>query len=167
MKKQVIASLLMFSGLSCSFAVFANNVPVSGEITQPLMTESQIEEYKALHTRLGVTTIGNIEPFRKSLVADVNERLKTLKTPEQKLLFTMSMNAVTGGNFHVNDNSIVKLNKEEQNYFDTYYTFVLDHLNKEISVGEQTKEQLIAQYEKTFPFKFYERDLNKFLASDK
>ena len=79
----------------------------------------------------------------------------------------MSMNDVTGGNFHVNDNSIVKLNKEEQNYFDSYYTFVLDHLNKEISVGVQTKEQLIAQYEKTFPFKFYERDLNKFLASDK
>lgn len=166
MKKPILASLIVLSGLTASFSASATEASVAVENLQPLMTETQIQEYKALHTKLGVTSIGTNELSKESFIAEVNQRLKKLKTPEQKLLFTMAMNNVSGGNFHVNDNNFVKLNKAEQTYFDTYYTFVLDHLNKELSVGEQPKEQLIAQYEKTFPFKIYEGDLKKFIVSD-
>lgn len=166
MKKQILASLIVLSGLTASFSASATEATVAVENPQPLMTETQIQEYKALHAKLGVTSISGFELAHDSLISDVNNRLKKLKNPEQKLIFTMAMNHVTGGNFHVNDNAFVKLNTAEQNYFDTYYTFVLDHLNKELSVGEQPKEQLIAQYEKTFPFKIYEGDLKKFIVSE-
>lgn len=165
MKKQIIATLLAFSGLTASFTASAKDASATATTPQPLMTQSQIQEYKALHSKFGVSSISNTKPLKTAFIDEVNKRLENHKTPEDKLLFVMSLNNQSERNLHVNDNLLVKLNEAEQNYFDTYYTFVLDHLNKEISYGKRSKDELIAEYEKTFPFKIYENDLEKFKKS--
>lgn len=164
MKKFLLSSLIALTGSTLSIHAFANS---EKEVIsdQPLLSVEEKKEMTDLRSNLKIASLSDRLKSKESLRNDANQRLAALKTPDQKLSFVMSLNNTLDGKFHVNDDYALDLNYADKSYFDAYYTKVLVSLSKQINSKEELSSKLIADYEKIFPFKIYQNDLEKILQN--
>lgn len=160
MKPFVIIAVVVLTSISLSTLTIAkNNIETVPET--PLITHKEKNALTSIHSELNIVSISDRLKNKESLRSEVNKRLSTFKTSEQKLSFVISLNKSLNGNFHINDDYYLELNNSDKSYFDAYYAKTLINLNNEIKENPNNIKQLINQCEKNFPFKIYINDLLK------
>ena len=161
-----VQALTYFCGLIFSLSpVYLHAEPFNTQESQ-YTNSDPAQNFRTLQKDLKIPSLSSREMAHNYILEEVNKKLDVLKRPDQKFSVLMAMNQVYKERFHVNYNALVHLNDEDKAFMDGYYTAMLVLLDNEIKEGKKSKTELIEEYERKYPFKVFNQDLEQVQAAN-